>query len=59
MNVPWNNLYTDPVIADIDGVYIVAGPAAGTFEVAGMYVVMLVAWIYMELNYEFVMVVAI
>eukprot|EP00731_Ephydatia_muelleri_P024526 Em0016g797a len=27
MKVPWSNLYTDPVIADISGVYIVAGPA--------------------------------
>ena len=30
MKVPWKNLYTDAVTADIDGVYIVAGPAAGT-----------------------------
>ena len=28
-NLYWSNLYTDPVIAEIDGVYIVAGPASG------------------------------
>ena len=31
INVPWKNLYTDPVTAEIDGLYIVAGPASGMY----------------------------
>ena len=29
LKIPWKNLYSAPVIAEVDGLYILAGPAAG------------------------------
>lgn len=29
LKIPWKNLYNDPVIIEVDGVYVLAGPAAG------------------------------
>jgi len=30
LKIPWKNLYTAPVIADVDGVYILVGPATAS-----------------------------
>ena len=29
LKVPWSNLYTAPVVVEVDGVYIIAGPSSG------------------------------
>jgi hypothetical protein len=29
LKVPWKNLYSAPVVAEVDGLYVLAGPAAG------------------------------
>ena len=29
LKIPWKNLYTDPVIIEVEGVYIIAGPDMG------------------------------
>lgn len=29
LKIPWKNLYNDPVLIEVDGVYIVAGPETG------------------------------
>ena len=29
LKVPWKNLYTEPTVADLDGLYIVAVPNLG------------------------------
>lgn len=31
LKVPWSNLYSAPVVVEVDGVYIVAGPLSGEF----------------------------
>ena len=30
MSIPWKSLYTDPVIIEVDGLHIIAGPESGT-----------------------------
>lgn len=29
LKVPWSNLYSAPVVVEVDGVYIIAGPLSG------------------------------
>ena len=29
LKVPWKNLYGAPVVAEVDGLYVVVGPASG------------------------------
>lgn len=29
LKIPWKNLYSAPIIAEIDGLYAIAGPASG------------------------------
>ena len=29
LKIPWKNLYSAPVVAEIDGLYMLAGPASG------------------------------
>ena len=29
MKIPWKNLYSAPVVAEVDGLYIIAGPSSG------------------------------
>lgn len=29
LKIPWKNLYNAPVVAEVDGLYALAGPAAG------------------------------
>lgn len=29
LKIPWKNLYSAPVVAEVDGLYILAGPASG------------------------------
>ena len=31
LKIPWKNLYNDPVLIEVDGVYIVAGPETGIY----------------------------
>ena len=31
LKIPWKNLYSAPVVAEIDGLYVLAGPAAGMY----------------------------
>ena len=29
MSIPWKSLYTDPVVIEVDGLYVIAGPENG------------------------------
>lgn len=29
LKIPWKNLYGAPVVAEVDGLYVLAGPASG------------------------------
>ena len=29
LKIPWSNLYGAPVVAEVDGLFVVAGPASG------------------------------
>ena len=29
LKIPWKNLYSAPIIAEVDGLYAIAGPATG------------------------------
>ena len=33
LKIPWKNLYSAPIIAEIDGLYAVAGPVSGETEI--------------------------
>ena len=32
LKIPWKNLYSAPIIAEIDGLYVIAGPASGNTQ---------------------------
>ena len=34
LKIPWKNLYTEPVIVNVKGVYIVAGPDSDNFGIS-------------------------
>lgn len=32
LKIPWKNLYGAPVVADLDGLYVLVGPASGQYK---------------------------
>lgn len=38
LKIPWSSLYSSPVVVEIDGLYVLAGPASGIITVYNMIV---------------------